>query len=147
MPVIEAQRASILVPHDHLHISQMRASPRGRFTQIAARVLTETLTAATPVTGPEGNSRICPIGGIMPVIKDYSPFGLGIMPDHASDRAAARLDPGASRSQAYQTRCGQPPGKRRCIKYGLVARALDHNQGGQLRGASLITAPTRRSGR
>jgi hypothetical protein len=25
MPVIEAQRASILVPHDHRHISQMSA--------------------------------------------------------------------------------------------------------------------------
>ena len=30
--------------------------------------------------------------GIMPVIKDHSPFGLGIMPDHACDRGAARLD-------------------------------------------------------
>jgi hypothetical protein len=38
----------------------------------------------------------------MPVIKDHSPFGLGIMPDHACDRGAARLDLGASRSQAYQ---------------------------------------------
>jgi hypothetical protein len=26
MPVIEAQRASILVPHDHRHINQKRAS-------------------------------------------------------------------------------------------------------------------------
>jgi hypothetical protein len=26
----------------------------------------------------------------------------GIMPDHACDRGAVRLDPGASRSQAYQ---------------------------------------------
>jgi hypothetical protein len=33
-----------------------------------------------------------PHRSIMPVIKDHSPFGLGIMPDH----------PGASRSQAYQ---------------------------------------------
>jgi hypothetical protein len=40
--------------------------------------------------------------GIMPVIKDHSPFELGIMPDHACDRGGARLDPGASRSQAYQ---------------------------------------------
>ena len=37
-----------------------------------------------------------PLIGIMPVIKDHSPFGLGIMPDHAYDRGAARLDPGAS---------------------------------------------------
>ena len=27
MPVIEAQRTSILVPHDHRHINQMRATP------------------------------------------------------------------------------------------------------------------------
>jgi hypothetical protein len=27
MPVIEAQRASILVPHDHRHISHERALP------------------------------------------------------------------------------------------------------------------------
>jgi hypothetical protein len=32
---------------------------------------------------------------------DYYPSG-GIMPDHACDRGAARPDPGASRSQAYQ---------------------------------------------
>ena len=43
-----------------------------------------------------------PHRGIMPVIKDHSPFGLGIMPDHARDRGTTRLDPGASRSQAYQ---------------------------------------------
>jgi hypothetical protein len=30
MQVIEAQCASILVPHDHLHISQKRAFPRKR---------------------------------------------------------------------------------------------------------------------
>jgi catechol 2,3-dioxygenase-like lactoylglutathione lyase family enzyme len=34
--------------------------------------------------------------------KITSPFGPGIIPDHACDRGAARLDPGASRSQAYQ---------------------------------------------
>src|SRR5271166_237865 len=45
----------------------------------------------------------------MPVIEDHAPFGLGIMPDHACDRGAARLDPGASRSQAYQTRSGHGP--------------------------------------
>jgi hypothetical protein len=35
----------------------MRAVPAGTLHAIAARVATETLTAATPVTGPEGNSR------------------------------------------------------------------------------------------
>jgi len=40
----------------------------------------------------------------MPVIKNRSlPFG-GIMPDHARDRGAVRLDLGASRSQVYQPR-------------------------------------------
>ena len=38
--------------------------------------------------------------GIMPVIRSL-PSG-GIMPDHACDRGAVRLDPGASRSHAYQ---------------------------------------------
>jgi hypothetical protein len=38
----------------------------------------------------------------MPVIKDRSLPSGGIMPDHACDRGAVRLDPGASRSQAYQ---------------------------------------------
>jgi len=39
----------------------------------------------------------------MPVIEDQiTAPPVGIMPDHACDRGTARLDPGASRSQAYQ---------------------------------------------
>ena len=30
MPVIEAQRASILVPHDHRHINQKSATAQGQ---------------------------------------------------------------------------------------------------------------------
>ena len=52
--------------------------------------------------------------GIMPVIKDHSPLGLGIMPDHACNRGAARLALGASRSQAYQPDAdGRPAGGNR----------------------------------
>jgi hypothetical protein len=40
MQVIEAQRASILVPHDHLHINQMRMSGEGSGMQ--AQMLTVT---------------------------------------------------------------------------------------------------------
>jgi hypothetical protein len=40
--------------------------------------------------------------GIMPVIKDQITALRHIMPDHASDRDAVRLGPGASRSRAYQ---------------------------------------------
>ena len=43
----------------------------------------------------------------MPVIEDHAPSKLGIMPDHACDRGAARLDPGASRPQAYQVMSGR----------------------------------------
>jgi hypothetical protein len=45
----------------HSHIMCRYAAdasvPAGTLHAIAARVPTETLTAATPVTGPEGNSR------------------------------------------------------------------------------------------
>jgi hypothetical protein len=36
MQVIEAQRASILVPHDHLHISQMSVIRQGYMRVVAS---------------------------------------------------------------------------------------------------------------
>src|ERR1700722_8011006 len=33
-----------------------------------------------------------PLRGIMPVIEDRAPIGLGIMPDHVGHRGAGRLD-------------------------------------------------------
>ena len=64
MQVIEAQRASILEPHDHLHISQMRASPRGRFTQIAARVPAGDADSRYPGHRAGRQQPDCPIGGM-----------------------------------------------------------------------------------
>jgi hypothetical protein len=43
MPVIEAQCALILVPHDHRHINQMRAFAERAGTDIAERAGTDIL--------------------------------------------------------------------------------------------------------
>src|SRR5438876_662934 len=52
--------------------------------------------------GPAAPAALDPVRGIMPVAKDHIALRLSIMPDHARDRGAARLDPDASRSQAHQ---------------------------------------------
>jgi hypothetical protein len=52
MPVIEAQRASILVPHDHRHINQIRATPGAHRAPIC-----------TPQVVIVGDQPTAPIGG------------------------------------------------------------------------------------
>jgi hypothetical protein len=52
---------------------------------------------------------------------------------------AVRLDPGASRSQAYQPEPDVHPRRVPMHKH-TVSRALEHTRGGQLRQARLITA-------
>jgi len=44
--------------------------------------------------------------GIMPVIKDHAPFGLGIMPDHVGDRGAVAPRSGCLTITYISTRSG-----------------------------------------
>ena len=60
------------------------------------------------------------------------------MPDHACDRGAARLDPGASRSQAYQPK--------ECNRSGPDDRRETAPHGGQQpRGLTSFGFPARRT--
>jgi hypothetical protein len=63
MQVIEAQRASILEPHDHLHISQMQTfdpSAAMRKDTAGRPTLRGTVTGTRP-SAASGN--VCPVGG------------------------------------------------------------------------------------
>jgi len=131
---------SLVAPHGSFRRKLLVHNPTSKRRQIACRpslsgkeadlvIAYRLLTILICVQPVDGRKRKRTHIGIMPVIKDHSPFGLGIMPDHACDRGAARLDPGASRSQAYQSiqyvSCGRGRGRHRLDQVPGVVKAAN----------------------